>query len=257
MIEKIAQKIESMSGTYAGYDIFSDWVKALAISISNSTDMIHGKIWQEREDQYMDIARKYGSKTMGEFSELSEMLIEALDQEIQDVLGAVFMAENLGAKSTGQFFTPFHVSLLTAATSIPKEVSEEKPMVIHEPSTGAGGMIIAVAKILLQRGVNPQRCMRVEKSELRAWWKNPENIREGHSSTGSIEAIMRKIAKRAGVEKANPHKYRRTCATMALRRGMPLMQVSKMLGHENVSTTQIYLDLSEDELEQAHKKYVI
>lgn len=44
---------------------------------------------------------------------------------------------------------------------------------------------------------------------------------------------------------------------MALRRGMPLVQVSKMLGHENVATTQIYLDLSEDELEQAHKKYVI
>ena len=158
MIEKIAKKIESMSGTYAGYDIFSDWVKALAISISNSTDMIRGKIWQAREDQYMDIARKHGRETMEGFSELSEMLIEALDQEIQDVLGAVFMA--------GQFFTPFHVSLLTAATSIPKEVSEEKPMVIHEPSTGAGGMIIAVAKILLQRGVNPQRCMRVVAQDL-------------------------------------------------------------------------------------------
>ena len=112
---------------------------------------------------------------------------------------------------------------------------------------------------LLPHGADVDSLVRagVEKSELRAWWKNPENIREGHSSTGSIEAIMRKIAKRAGVEKANPHKYRRTCATMALRRGMPLMQVSKMLGHENVSTTQIYLDLSEDELEQAHKKYVI
>lgn len=166
MIEKIAQKIESMSGTYAGYDIFSDWVKALAISISNSTDMIHGKIWQAREDQYMDIARKHGRETMEGFSELSEMLIEALDQEIQDVLGAVFMAGNWGAKSTGQFFTPFHVSMLTAATSIPKEISEEKPMIIHEPSTGAGGMIIAVAKILLQRGVNPQRCMRVVAQDL-------------------------------------------------------------------------------------------
>lgn len=68
---------------------------------------------------------------------------------------------------------------------------------------------------------------------------------------------MRKLAKRAGVGQANPHKYRRTCAAMALRRGMPIEQVSKMLGHEEIATTQIYLDLSESELEQAHKRFVI
>ena len=43
---------------------------------------------------------------------------------------------------------------------------------------------------------------------------------------------------------------------MALRRGMPIEQVSKMLGHEQLTTTQIYLDLTEDELALAHKKYV-
>ena len=89
------------------------------------------------------------------------------------------------------------------------------------------------------------------------WWMDPENIDEGHTDKGSIEYITRKIAKRAGVEQANPHKFRRTCATMALRRGMPIEQVSKMLGHEAISTTQIYLDLTEDELAQAHKKYVV
>jgi site-specific recombinase XerD len=68
---------------------------------------------------------------------------------------------------------------------------------------------------------------------------------------------MRKIAKKAGVERANPHKFRRTCATMALRHGMPIEQVSKMLGHNQLTTTQIYLDLDEAELEQAHKKYVV
>ena len=74
---------------------------------------------------------------------------------------------------------------------------------------------------------------------------------------GTIECMMRKMAERAGVDKANPHKFRRTCATMALRRGMPIEQVSKMLGHESLETTQIYLDLEENELEQAHKKYVV
>ena len=43
---------------------------------------------------------------------------------------------------------------------------------------------------------------------------------------------------------------------MALRREMPIEQVSKMLGHEQITTTQIYLDLQEEDLEIAHKKYV-
>lgn len=96
----------------------------------------------------------------------------------------------------------------------------------------------------------------IRQEELKNWWKNPENIKEGHTDKSSIESMTRKIAKRAGVERANPHKFRRTCATMALRRGMPIEQVSRMLGHEELSTTQIYLDLTEDELALAHKKYV-
>lgn len=91
-----------------------------------------------------------------------------------------------------------------------------------------------------------------------SWWKKPEFIsEEQHITKDSIEIITKRVAKRAGVEQANPHKFRRTCATMALRRGMPVEQVSKMLGHEKLETTQIYLDLTEDELEQAHKKYVV
>ena len=44
---------------------------------------------------------------------------------------------------------------------------------------------------------------------------------------------------------------------MALRQGMPILQVSKMLGHNSLETTQIYLDISDEELQQAHNKYVI
>jgi len=94
--------------------------------------------------------------------------------------------------------------------------------------------------------------------EKHIWWISPEFVKpDGSMNKGTAENIMRRLAVRAGVKKANPHKLRRTCATMALRRGMPIEQVSKMLGHEELTTTQIYLDLSEDELAQAHKKYVI
>lgn len=93
--------------------------------------------------------------------------------------------------------------------------------------------------------------------QRKTWWQDANNVQDGHVDNGTVEMMMRKIAKRAGVEQANPHKLRRTFATMALKHGMPIMQVSKLLGHEQLSTTQIYLDLSEDDLEQAHKKYVV
>ncbi len=95
------------------------------------------------------------------------------------------------------------------------------------------------------------------KEDMKSWWKDREKIKDGHVDKGSIEKVVVRIAKRAGIDKANPHKFRRTCATLALKRGMPILQVSKMLGHESVETTQIYLDLSEDDLAQAHKKYVL
>lgn len=96
------------------------------------------------------------------------------------------------------------------------------------------------------------------QKEMANWWKDPKMVTpDTHLDKGTVEAMMRKIAKNAGVDKANPHKFRRTCATMALRRGMRIEQVSKMLGHEEIATTQLYLDLSEAELEQAHKKYVV
>ncbi|MFQ9112427.1 MAG: tyrosine-type recombinase/integrase [Butyribacter sp.] len=91
----------------------------------------------------------------------------------------------------------------------------------------------------------------------REWYKYPEFVNELKAiNTGAIEAMIRKIGRKVGV-KAYPHKFRRTCATFALRRGMPIEQVSKMLGHESIETTQIYLDLSEKDLKAAHDKYVI
>lgn len=80
---------------------------------------------------------------------------------------------------------------------------------------------------------------------------------DGHCRIDSIGQMCRKLAKRGGVEQANPHKFRRTCATLALRHGMPVEQVSQMLGHESIATTQIYLDLSEDDLAAAHRRYVV
>lgn len=72
-----------------------------------------------------------------------------------------------------------------------------------------------------------------------------------------IEVMVRLAGKRAGIEHAHPHRIRRTAATLALRRGMPIEQVSKMLGHEDLKTTTIYANSTMDEVKQSHDKYLI
>lgn len=97
-----------------------------------------------------------------------------------------------------------------------------------------------------------------KKDELVFWYRNPDEVDEVRAmDASSAGSIIRNIGNRAGVQNVHPHRFRRTGATMALRSGMPLLTVSKLLGHESVETTQIYLDVSEEELEQMHKKYVI
>lgn len=89
------------------------------------------------------------------------------------------------------------------------------------------------------------------------WYKTPQYVGNANINESTIESLCRKLGSIAGVENCHPHRFRRTCATFALRRGMPIEQVSKMLGHEQLTTTQIYLDLGEEALQQMHKKYVV
>lgn len=89
--------------------------------------------------------------------------------------------------------------------------------------------------------------------------KNPylfPGVRISNSTNRSIEKILKRVGDRAGVANVHPHRFRRTAATMALRHGMSLEMVSKMLRHERLATTMIYLDLDDQELQYQHQKYV-
>lgn len=56
----------------------------------------------------------------------------------------------------------------------------------------------------------------------------------------SVELRLREMGKKLGVEKVHPHKFRRTMATRAIEKEMPIEQVQKILGHEQIDTTLIY-----------------
>lgn len=75
------------------------------------------------------------------------------------------------------------------------------------------------------------------------------------SKTG-IEDIVRRIGTRAGVEKSHPHRFRRTAATNALNRGMPIQEVAQLLGHSKLETTMIYCTVDQAGVRYHHAKYL-
>ena len=75
-------------------------------------------------------------------------------------------------------------------------------------------------------------------------------------SISGIELIIRKIGKKCNIEKAYPHKFRRTLATKAIDKGMPIEQVQKLLGHVKIETTMHYAIVNQNNVKISHRKYI-
>ena len=73
---------------------------------------------------------------------------------------------------------------------------------------------------------------------------------------GGIESRLRSIGKMLGIEKVHPHKFRRTLATLAIDKGMPIEQLQQLLGHKRIDTTLQYAMVKQSNVKIAHKKYI-
>lgn len=73
---------------------------------------------------------------------------------------------------------------------------------------------------------------------------------------GGIESRLRKMGKDLEIEKVHPHKFRRTLATMAIDKGMPIEQLQQLLGHKRIDTTLQYAMVKQNNVKQAHRKYI-
>jgi len=71
-----------------------------------------------------------------------------------------------------------------------------------------------------------------------------------------VELRLRILGKRLNIHKVHPHKFRRTFATMAIDKGMPIEQVQKLLGHQKIDTTMQYIMVNQANVKIAHRKYV-
>lgn len=73
---------------------------------------------------------------------------------------------------------------------------------------------------------------------------------------GGIECRLRKLGKKIGILKLHPHKFRRTLATMAIDKGMPIEQLQQLLGHKRIDTTLQYAMVKQSNVKLAHRKYI-
>ena len=73
---------------------------------------------------------------------------------------------------------------------------------------------------------------------------------------GGIESRLREMGKQLDIPKIHPHKFRRTLATMAIDKGMPIEQLQQLLGHKRIDTTLQYAMVKQSNVKLAHKKYI-
>ena len=71
-----------------------------------------------------------------------------------------------------------------------------------------------------------------------------------------IEMMLKRIGKEIGVHKVHPHKFRRTLATRAIDKGMPIEQVQHLLGHTKIDTTLLYAMVNQNNVKISHRKYI-
>lgn len=80
-------------------------------------------------------------------------------------------------------------------------------------------------------------------------------LRKERLEAGGVRTMLKTLAKKVGVENVHPHKFRRTLATELSRKGMPIQEIARILGHDKIDTTMKYVVLNNDDVEVSYRKY--
>ena len=80
-------------------------------------------------------------------------------------------------------------------------------------------------------------------------------LRGDRLSPSGVQQMLRRIARKAGVENVHPHRFRRTRATSLIDHGMPIQEVATVLGHENIDTTMTYIYIDEKKVAANFQRY--
>lgn len=165
--KEIVEILQNISGKFPPTVIFDDWVKCVAISIQNACTGEADEIFMDRENQYRAVIDKYDAGIDDSFARMTAHLYNALLENIEDVLGIVYMEASMGNKNAGQFFTPTQISRIKARIIADQiERKNGKIYKLYEPTSGSGGIILETAKELQKKGIDYENCMYVVAQDL-------------------------------------------------------------------------------------------
>lgn len=71
-----------------------------------------------------------------------------------------------------------------------------------------------------------------------------------------IRFILKNISKRSGVNNIHPHRFRRTFATTAVKKGLEIQEVQRLLGHEDINTTMKYVCIDNENIKSSYRRYI-
>jgi type I restriction-modification system DNA methylase subunit len=150
-IKDFIKLLENLKPSKHSYEVFSDWV------IMAAAALYAYKKDESVEQEYLDVAKNYTPDEITKHAELLAITADALEVMESDFLGEVFTKAELTNSRNGQFFTPYHVSYMMASMLIGENLPKNRICRINDPCCGAGGMLVAGAMVLKQRGFNFQR----------------------------------------------------------------------------------------------------
>jgi len=191
------------------YEVFRDFVTMAACSLHNSLHQgSDPETWpapaREREQEYLSITKGYKPEDLREFSQLLASLVSALNEEPRDVLGPLYMELEIASKDQGQFFTPPELSemmaRMTVAPDLVRKLEHQPFITAGEPACGAGGMILALVKVMTEAGYDPARKLWVQAIDVErmaalmcyiqlSLWNVPAEVIVGNTLSWEIREV--------------------------------------------------------------------
>jgi hypothetical protein len=160
----IIDELKSLTGSRRLYEVWQDWVRCMALAISNAVD--RSAPWEAREREFEQVIKRYPEGAKDTFARALAQLTVELEQDPRDVLGSLLMVLEFGSDHAGQFFTPWDVCVMMAKMTLEPEavhrtIAEHGFITVSEPAVGGGGMVLAAALELRALGYEPARHMHV------------------------------------------------------------------------------------------------